>query len=63
MERRQVTFDWYVRISLELGFAELWLAKRDLSRAREEAQRFLSTAMATAERTWQALGFEVNARR
>lgn len=62
MENRTVTFDWYCRILLELGFAELWLAKGDLVRALEEAQRLLNRTLSTVERTWQALAFDVNTR-
>ena len=38
------------------------LAKGDLPAARSEAERFLSVTLATAERTWQALAWEANAR-
>jgi hypothetical protein len=62
MNRQAVAFDWYFRIQLESGFAELWLAKEDLSLARPQAQRLLDAALATEERTWQALAWEVNAR-
>jgi DNA-binding winged helix-turn-helix (wHTH) protein/tetratricopeptide (TPR) repeat protein len=62
MDRRTVTFDWYCRMLLELGIVEVSLAKGDLARAREEAQKFLNTALSTAERTWQGLGWETNAR-
>jgi hypothetical protein len=41
---------------------EVWLGKKDLIRARQEVERFLNCATATAERTWQALAWEVNAR-
>jgi len=57
-----VTFDWYWRMQLELGLTELWLSKGDLSQARTQAERFLDTTLATAERTWQALAWEANAR-
>ena len=62
MNRSAVTFDWYCQMLLGLGFAELWLAKGDLMRAQEEAQRLLNTTLATMERTWQALALEVNTR-
>jgi tetratricopeptide (TPR) repeat protein len=54
--------NWYYRMPLELALTEVWLAKKDLIRARQEADRFLNSAMATAEHTWQALAWEVNAR-
>jgi hypothetical protein len=41
---------------------EVWLGKKDLIRARQEVERFLNCATATAERKWQALAWEVNAR-
>jgi hypothetical protein len=44
------------------ALAELWLAKADLQKARTEAEEFLHVTLATAERTWQALAWEVNAR-
>jgi hypothetical protein len=47
---------------LAAGFTELWLAKGDLTRARLHAERFLDATLATAERTWQGLAWEVNAR-
>jgi len=62
VNRSAVTFDWYCQLLLGLGFAELWLAKGDLVRAREEAQRLLNRTLSTAERTWQALALEVNTR-
>jgi DNA-binding winged helix-turn-helix (wHTH) protein/tetratricopeptide (TPR) repeat protein len=62
MDRQQVIFDWYWRIPLQSGLTELWLRKGDLTQARQEGQRFLEVALATAERTWQALAWEINAR-
>jgi hypothetical protein len=38
------------------------LQEGDLAAAQTEAERFLSVALATAERTWQALAWEANAR-
>jgi DNA-binding winged helix-turn-helix (wHTH) protein len=57
-----VIFDWYCELLLESGLTELWIAKGDMVRARAEAERFLKTAQRTAEHTWQALAWEVNAR-
>ena len=62
MDRQAAIFDWYWRMPLESALAELWLAKGDLARARPQAESFLKIALATAERTWQALAWEVNAR-
>jgi hypothetical protein len=54
--------DWYWRMPLEAGLTELWLAEGYLARARHQAERFLSVTLTTAERTWQALAWEANAR-
>jgi tetratricopeptide (TPR) repeat protein len=62
MNSQKIMMDWYYRMPLELALTEVWLGKKDLIRARQEAERFLNTATATAERTWQALAWEVNAR-
>jgi hypothetical protein len=62
MDRRPVIHDWYSRMIIEGALSELWLAKRDLARARLEAERFLELTRATAERTWQALAWDTNAR-
>lgn len=62
MDRQTLIFDWYFRMLLGSAMTELGLAKGDLAAARIEAERFLSATLATAERTWQALGWEANAR-
>jgi hypothetical protein len=62
MDRQTVFLDWYWRMPLAAGLTELWLAKGDCVRARLEAERLLDMALATAERTWQGLAWEVNAR-
>jgi DNA-binding winged helix-turn-helix (wHTH) protein/tetratricopeptide (TPR) repeat protein len=62
MNSQKIMMDWYFRMPLELALTEAWLGKKDLTRARQEAERFLNSAIATAERTWQALAWEVNAR-
>ena len=53
---------WYLRIHLQFELVEAYLAKRDLFRARLEANRMLQAALATAERTWQALAWDASAR-
>src|SRR5208337_4091525 len=40
----------------------LWLAEGNPAQARHQAERFLSVTLTTAERTWQALAWEANAR-
>jgi DNA-binding winged helix-turn-helix (wHTH) protein/tetratricopeptide (TPR) repeat protein len=62
MDRRPIVFAWYWRMPFESALTELWLAKGDLSQARPQAETFLKFALATAEHTWQALAWEVNAR-
>ena len=62
MDRQRLIFDWYFRMLLESALTDLWLTKRDPERARPEADRFLSATLMTAERTWQALAWEANAR-
>jgi hypothetical protein len=62
MDRQMAIFDWYWRMPLESALTELWLANSDLAQARLQAERFLKIALATAEHTWQALAWEVNAR-
>jgi hypothetical protein len=62
MDRQTVLFDWYWRMPLAAGFTNLWLANGDLVQARFYAERLLNSTLATEERTWQALAWEVNAR-
>jgi DNA-binding winged helix-turn-helix (wHTH) protein len=62
MDRRTVYFDWYFRMLLAAGLTGIWLAKGDRARARLEAERFLDISLTTAERTWQGLAWEANAR-
>ena len=62
MDRRSDLSDWYWRMPLESGLTELWLAEGNLAQARHQAERFLSLTLTTAERTWQALAWEANAR-
>jgi tetratricopeptide (TPR) repeat protein len=62
IDRPAIRFAWYSRLPLESALTELWLAKGDLAQARPQAERFLKITLATAEHTWQALAWEVNAR-
>jgi DNA-binding winged helix-turn-helix (wHTH) protein len=62
MENQTVMLDWYLRLPLQSALAEVWLNQEMLANAREEADLFLGTALATAERTWQALAWEMDAR-
>jgi len=62
MDRQTVFLDWYWRMPLAAGLTESWLATGDRVRAQAEAERFLDRALATEERTWQGLAWEINAR-
>jgi DNA-binding winged helix-turn-helix (wHTH) protein/tetratricopeptide (TPR) repeat protein len=62
MDRQPVIHDWYIRMMLGQALTDAWLAKGDLTQARPEAERFLESTLATAERTWQALAWETSAR-
>jgi DNA-binding winged helix-turn-helix (wHTH) protein len=62
MDHQTVFFDWYWRMPAAAGMTELWLATGDRSRAQLEAGRFLEISLATADRHWQGLAWEVNSR-
>ena len=62
MEQQPVIHDWHRRMLLQSALSELWLAMGDMPKARTEAEKLLNVTLATAERTWQALAWEVNAR-
>jgi DNA-binding winged helix-turn-helix (wHTH) protein/tetratricopeptide (TPR) repeat protein len=62
MDSHTVVNDWYSRMMLQAALADLWLARGDLRQAKREGEVFVTVACATAERTWQALAWEVNAR-
>ena len=62
MMRQPVNRDWYWHMQLQSGLTDAYLARGDLASARREAQRFLELVGTTAERTWQALAWEANAR-
>lgn len=54
--------DWYYRVPLELALTETWLAQGELEKAKGEAAEALKAALATQERTFRALAFELSAR-
>ena len=62
MEREPIMFDWYWRLALEWGCADLAMAEGDHDTAQYRARRFLERALATEERTWHALAWETMAR-
>jgi tetratricopeptide (TPR) repeat protein len=53
---------WYWRMNAQLGLSNLWLASGNLRKARLEADRFLQSALSTAEPNLQALAWELGAR-
>ena len=44
------------------ALTDLWLEQGNIDQARRHAAQFLDSTLATAERTWQALAWEANAR-
>jgi len=48
---------WYWRMNAQLGLSSVWLASGDLRKARLEADRFLQSALSTAEPNLQALAW------
>jgi tetratricopeptide (TPR) repeat protein len=62
MDHHTVIHDWHHRMLLQSALAELWLASGDLRQTRIETDKFLDVTQRTAERTWQALAWEMSAR-
>jgi hypothetical protein len=62
IDRHPQLWDWYWRLFQRWTLAGLWLSRGELERARREGELMVTGAEATAERTWQALAWEVNAR-
>ena len=62
MDATPSMFDWYWRLAAEWGTAEAAMMAGDHRTARSHAQAFLKLALATEDRTWQALAWEVVAR-
>ena len=62
MDRQPQLWDWYWRLFQRWTLADLWLARGELAHAREQGELMVAGASATAERTWQGLACEVNAR-
>ena len=61
MRQQPVHLDWYWRLPLEWGMANLLLSS-DVSAAKVHAKRFAGLAQATDERTWQAIALETRSR-
>jgi DNA-binding winged helix-turn-helix (wHTH) protein len=62
MDGQPVIFDWYWRLLLEWGFANLMMATSDFAKASVHAERLVTLATRTNERTWHALAWETKAR-
>lgn len=62
MERQPQLLDWYWGLLQRWALASLWLSRGELERARQEGDLLITEASATAERTWQALAWDVSAR-
>jgi tetratricopeptide (TPR) repeat protein len=53
---------WYWRMNAERGLSTVWLASGNLRKARREADRFLQSALSTAEPNLHTLAWEMDAR-
>jgi tetratricopeptide (TPR) repeat protein len=53
---------WYWRMQAQLGLGSVWLASGHLLNARTEANRFLESALSTADPNLQALAWDLEAR-
>jgi DNA-binding winged helix-turn-helix (wHTH) protein/tetratricopeptide (TPR) repeat protein len=62
MDDEPVIFDWYWRLSLEWGLANLALIEGKLEEAMTHSTRLVTLATSTEERTWHGLSWEVQAR-
>jgi tetratricopeptide (TPR) repeat protein len=61
-QRTRFFLHWYWRMNAQLGLADVRLASGDVREAHREAERFLDSALSTAEPNLQALAWEVGAR-
>ncbi|MDX2154286.1 MAG: AAA family ATPase [Bryobacteraceae bacterium] len=61
-EARPAVFSWYWQVPLQIQLGDALLAKRDVLRARSEADRAVTLAGDTAEQTWKGLAWELSAR-
>ena len=62
MDGQPVMFDWYWRLMLDWGLANLALRVGEEAPARQQAQVLLERVEQTEERTWQGLAWETRAR-
>ncbi len=62
MDRHPIAFDWRFRLSLYAALTELWLSAGDIEKARSEAARYLTHALATEDFTFRTLALDALAR-
>lgn len=62
MDGQPVMFDWYWRLMLDWGLANLALHAGEEARARQQVEVLLERVDRTDERTWQGLAWETRAR-
>jgi len=62
MDRQPQLLDWYWGLLQRWALAGLHLSRGELERARHEAELLVANASTTAERTWQALAWDISAR-
>ncbi len=62
MNSHAIVLDWCFRLPLHAALAELWLSTGTLTKAHEEASRYLDLALSTEDYTYQAFAAEVSAR-
>jgi hypothetical protein len=62
MNSHAIVLDWCFRLPLQAALSELWLSAGNLTKAREEASRYLDLALSTEDFTYRALAAEVSAR-
>ncbi|AXL51105.1 adenylate/guanylate cyclase [Paraburkholderia caffeinilytica] len=62
MDATPIMFDWYWRLAIEWGRSEAALMAGDPRSAHVHGHAFLTLALATEDRTWQALAWDVVAR-
>lgn len=53
---------WYWRLQAQLGIANAWLAAANLTKARDEADHFLQSALSTSDPNLQTLAWDLDTR-
>jgi DNA-binding winged helix-turn-helix (wHTH) protein len=62
MDRQPATTNWHWRMHLEHGLVKLHISEGKLEDAERVAEQFVARALATVERSWQALAWDASAR-